>query len=83
MGHTKTKVAVSRLIFLKADCTKELSPEIYVSVKEGGTSNSLIVPSLSVCLSVSVSLSLSQIRLAFTEMLLYLLFKRNIPKDCL
>ena len=32
MGHAKTKVAVSCL--LKADCTKELSPEIYVSVKE-------------------------------------------------
>ena len=63
-------------VFLKADCTKELSPEIYVSVKEGGTSNSLLAPSL------SAGLSLSQIRLAFAEMLLYLLFKRNISKDC-
>ena len=77
MGHAKTKVAVSCL--LKADCTKELSPEIYVSVKEGGTSNSLLAPSL----SAGLSLSLSQIRLAFTEMLLYLFFKRNISKDCL
>ena len=69
-------------VFLKADCTtKELSPEIYVSVKEGGTSNSLLAPSLSA--GLSLSLSLSQIRLAFTEMLLYLLFKRNISKDCL
>ena len=32
---------------------------------------------------LSLSLSLSQIRLAFTEMLLYLLFKRNISEDCL
>ena len=70
-------------VFLKADCTKELSPEIYVSVKEGGTSNSLFAPSLSAGLSLSLSLSLSQIRLAFTEMLLYLLFKRNISEDCL
>ena len=64
-------------VFLKADCTKELSPEIYVSVKEGGTTNSLLAPSL------SAGLSLFQIRLTFTEMLLYLLFKRNIPEDCL
>ena len=76
MGHAKTKVAVS--CFFKADCTKELSPEIYVSVKEGGTSNSLLAPSL----SAGLSLSLSQIRLAFTEMMLYLLFKRNISEDC-
>ena len=34
-------------VFLKADCTKEVSPEIYVSIKEGGTSNSLLAPSLS------------------------------------
>ena len=64
-------------VFLKADCTKELSPEIYVSVKEGGTTNSLLA------LSLSAGLSLFQIRLTFTEMLLYLLFKRNIPEDCL
>ena len=61
MGHAKTKVAVSRL--LKADCTKELSPEIYVSVKEG-THQTL---SLHLLLRWSLSLSLSfQIRLAFT-----------------
>ena len=54
-----------RAVFLKADCTKELSPEMYVSVKEWGTSSSLLAPSL------SLSLSLSQIRLAFTKMLLY------------
>ena len=42
-------------VFLKADCTKELSPEIYVSVKEGGTSNSLLAPSLSAGLSLSLS----------------------------
>ena len=47
-----------RAVFLKADCTKELSPEIYVSVKEGGTSSSL-APSLSAGLSLSLSLSLS------------------------
>ena len=49
-------------VFLKADCTKELSPEIYVSVKEGGTPNSLLAPSLSaglLSLSLSFSLSLS------------------------
>ena len=40
-------------VFLKADCAKELSPEIYVSVKEGGTSNSLLY-----LLSLLVSLSL-------------------------
>ena len=45
-------------VLLKADCTKELSPEIYVSVKEGGTSNSLRAPSLSAGLSLSLSLSL-------------------------
>ena len=63
------------VVFLKADCTKELSPEIYVSVKEGGTPNSLLATSLSAGLSLSLSLrwslSLFQIRLAFTEMLLY------------
>ena len=46
-------------VFLKADCTKEMSPEIYVSIKEGGTSNSLLAPSLSAGLSLSLSLSLS------------------------
>ena len=46
-----------RAVFLKADCTKELFPEIYVSVKEGGTSNSLLAPSLSAGLSLSFSLS--------------------------
>ena len=81
MSHAKTNVAASCL--LKEDCTKELSPEIYVSVKEGGTSNPLLAPSLSAGLTISLSLSLSQIRLAFTEMLLYLLFKRNISEDCL
>ena len=64
-------------VFLKADCTKEIFPEIYASVKEGGTSKSLLAPSL------SAGLSLSLIRLTFTEVLLYLLFKRNISKDCL
>ena len=42
-----------KAVFLKADCTKELSPEIYVSIKEGGTSNSLLAPSLSAGLSLS------------------------------
>ena len=46
-------------VFLKADFSKELSPEIFVSVKEGGTSNSLLAPSLSTGLSLSLSLSLS------------------------
>ena len=46
-------------VFLKADCTKKLSPEIYVSVTEGGTSNSLQAPSLSAGDSLSLSLSLS------------------------
>ena len=77
MGHAKTEVAVSCLF--KAYCTKELSHEIYVSVKEGDTSNSLLAPTL----STGLSLSLSQIRLASTEMLLNLLFKRNISEDCL
>ena len=49
--------------------------------KKGGTSNSLLAPSLSA--GLSLSLSLSQIRLAFTEMLLSLLLKRNISKDSL
>ena len=40
-------------VFLKADCTKELSPEIYVSVKEGSTPTSLLAPSLSAGLSLS------------------------------
>ena len=40
-----------------ADCTKELFPEIYESVKEGGTSNSLLAPSLSLSLSLSHLLS--------------------------
>ena len=44
-------------VFLQAGCTKELSPEIYVSVKEGGTSDSLLAPSLSADLSLSLSLS--------------------------
>ena len=44
------------LSFLKADCTKEMSPEIYVAVKEWGTSNSLLAPSLSTGLSLSLSL---------------------------
>ena len=39
-------------VVLKADWTKELSPEIYVSVKEGGTSNFLLAPSLSAGLSI-------------------------------
>ena len=46
-------------VFLKADCTKELSPEIYVSVKEGGTSHSLLAPSLFAGLSLFLFLSLS------------------------
>ena len=75
MGHAKTKVAVSCLF--KSRLYQKLSPEIYVSFKEGGTSNSLLAPSL------SAGLSLSQIRLAFTEMMLYLLFKRNISEECL
>ena len=41
-------------VFLKADCTKELYPEIYVLVKEGGISNSLLAPSLSSGLSLSL-----------------------------
>ena len=45
-------------VFLKAYCTKELSPENYVLVKEGGTSNYLLAPSLSAGLSLSLSLSL-------------------------
>ena len=36
-----------------------MSPEIYVSIKEGGTSNSLLAPSLSAGLSLRWSLSLS------------------------
>ena len=55
MGYAKTKVAVSCI--LKAYCTKELPPEIYVSVKEGGKSNSLLAPSLSAGVSLSLSLS--------------------------
>ena len=76
-------------VFLKADCTKELSPEIYVSVKEGGTSNSLLAewPSLSAGLSHSLSLSLSQIKtriywnvvvFAFQTQYIQRLFVRNI-----
>ena len=56
MGHAKTKVAVNYLF--KGDCTKELSPEIYVSVKKEGTSNSLLAPSIFAGLSLSLSLSL-------------------------
>ena len=55
MGHAKTKVAVSCL--LKADCTKELSPEIYVSVKEGAHQPSPCTFS-SAGLSLPLSLSL-------------------------
>ena len=63
MGHDKIKVAVSRL--LKADCTKELSPEIYVSVKEGTHQTLSLHLLLRWSLSISPSLSF-QIRLAFT-----------------
>ena len=48
--------------FLKADCTKELSPEIYVSVEEGAhqtLSLHLLSPLVSLSLSRSLSLSLS------------------------
>ena len=71
-------------VFLKANCTKELSPEIYVLVKEGGAHQTLsFLHLLSPLVSLSLSLSLSEIRLAFTEMLLYLLFKRKKSEDCL
>ena len=44
-------------VFLKADCTKELSPEIYVSVKKGAHQTLSLQNDL---LSPLVSLSLSQ-----------------------
>ena len=46
-------------VFLRTYCTKELSPENYVLVKEGGTSNYILAPSLSAGLSLSLFLSLS------------------------
>ena len=55
MDLAKTKVAVSCL--LKADCTKELSPEIYVSVKEGAHQTLSLHLLLRWSLSLSLSLS--------------------------
>ena len=56
-------------VLLKAGCTKELSPEIYVSVKEGGTSNSLrwsLSPLVSLSAGLSLSLSLLSLSLSLS-----------------
>ena len=75
-------------VFLKADCTKELSPEIYVSVKEGGTSNSLLASSLSSGLSLSLSsktrIYWNVVVFAFqTQYILGLFIRKNIDTSLL
>ena len=83
MGHSKQMWRWA--VFLKADFTKELSPEIYVSVKEGGTSNYLLASSLSAGLSLPPSLSLTNktriywnvVVFAFQTQYIQRLFVRN------
>ena len=76
MDHAKTKVAISCL--LKADCTKEMSPESMYQLKKGHIKLS---PCTFSSAGLSLSLSLSNMARIYWNVVVILLFKLNISKD--